>query len=73
MQGISLVLPEKISSLLEVWQSQEAKESLKPTWRSIPNCIMWILWLERNKHALIGRSYRFLREKNKCIKNLYLL
>lgn len=33
--GISLVLPEKISGLLEVWKSQEVTKSLKPIWRTI--------------------------------------
>ncbi|KAF3666858.1 hypothetical protein FXO37_10334 [Capsicum annuum] len=35
IMGISLVLPEKISGLLEVWKSQEVTKSLKPIWRTI--------------------------------------
>lgn len=51
IMGISFVLTEKISSLLEVRESQKVKKGLKSIQRDIPNSIMW---------CMTGRSYRFL-------------
>lgn len=57
--GISLVIPQKICNLLEIWQSQGVKGSLKQIWRTIPICIFE------------GKRLQIPRVKNECIKKLY--
>lgn len=67
--GISLVIPQKICNLLEIWQSQGVKGSLKQIWRTIPICILWTIWLERNKASLRERGYRFPELKTNALKS----
>lgn len=40
IMGVSLVIPQKISNLLEVWQAQKMKRNLKEIWKTIPVCIL---------------------------------
>lgn len=69
--GISWVMPQTVRSLLEEWQVQNVPRKLKRIWRTIPLCILWSLWLERNNACINGHRNRISRIKNKCIHNLY--
>lgn len=52
---VCLWLYHRINSLLEVWQAQRVKGRAKQIWRTIPICIFWTVWLERNKTCFEGK------------------
>lgn len=70
--GISWAIPNSIRGLLECWQGQRIQKSLQQIWNTIPICIFWILWLERNRACFEGQRDHISRIKNKCLQNLFL-
>ncbi|KAL3323213.1 hypothetical protein AABB24_040366, partial [Solanum stoloniferum] len=69
--GISWIRPQSVKELLDSWQHQRTHKMLKQIWRTIPLCIFWTSWLERNKACFDGQKDHISRVKNKCLHNLF--
>ncbi|KAG5617585.1 hypothetical protein H5410_017409 [Solanum commersonii] len=48
------------------WHAQRVPSRLKQIWKTIPLCISWTIWLERNKALFEGHRDHISRVKNKC-------
>lgn len=70
--GISWTMPQNVRTLLNSWKHQKTHEALKQIWRTIPLCIFWTIWLERNRACFDGQKDHIFRIKNECLHNLFL-
>lgn len=62
-------------SLLECWQNQRVNKRLKQNWKTTPRfplCIMWDIWLQRNKRCFEGQRLHISFVINRCLEDLYL-
>ena len=48
--GIHWVMPRLVTRLLSCWHQWLGKHNSN-IWNLIPGCLMWIVWLERNRHS----------------------
>jgi hypothetical protein len=52
--GVQWVMPRGVVSLLACWQGLFGQHQNSKIWESIPQCLMWCLWCERNARSLEG-------------------
>lgn len=69
--GVKWAIPNSVRSLLESWQGQSVGKRNKKMWMTIPLCIMWTIWLERNKRCFEDQRTQIRTLKNNCLQNLY--
>ena len=48
--GIHWVMPGSMASLLSCWHQWLGKHNSN-IWNLVPGCLMWIVWLEQNRHS----------------------
>ena len=48
--GIHWVMPGSVTGLLSCWYQWLGKHNSN-IWNLIPGCIMWTVWLERNRYS----------------------
>lgn len=57
--------------VLYSWQRQKVgKEKKGKTWKTTHLCIMWNIWLERNRRCFEGKEENIPLLKNRCIQCL---
>ncbi|KAG5590841.1 hypothetical protein H5410_041355 [Solanum commersonii] len=49
------IMPEHTSDLLSCWIKRGGSKSQKRWWRTVPACIWWIIWKERNQRIFEGK------------------
>ena len=53
--GIHWVMPGSVEGLLSCWHQWLGKHNSN-IWNLIPGCIMWIVWLERNRRSFENKE-----------------
>ena len=52
--GVQWVFPESVKEVLFSWRDPFVGKKRKKIWNSIPLCIFWMVWKERNRLAFRG-------------------
>ena len=69
--GVQWVLPERVKEALFCWQGSFVGKKRKKIWKSIPLCIFWTVWKERNMLAFRGGFLAIQSLKNSFVCNLW--
>ncbi|RVX09054.1 hypothetical protein CK203_013954 [Vitis vinifera] len=69
--GVNWVFPEKVKEMLVSWRGPFVGRKRKRIWTSIPLCIFWTVWKERNRLAFRGGSLAIQKLKNSFVCNLW--
>ena len=69
--GIQWVFPETIKDMLFSWRGSFVGKKRKKIWTSIPFCIFWTVWKERNRLAFRGGFLSIQKLKNSFVCNLW--
>ncbi|KAJ9671525.1 hypothetical protein PVL29_025297 [Vitis rotundifolia] len=69
--GAQWVFPERVKEVLDSWRGPFVGKKRKKIWTSIPLCIFWTIWKERNRLAFRGGSIAIQRLKNSFVCNLW--
>lgn len=64
--GINWIMPEHTADLLSCYQKRR-KQKPKIWWRTVPACIWWTIWKERNQRIFEGKESSILKIKWKVI------
>ena len=65
------VFPETVKEVLLSWRSPFVGRKRKKIWYSIPLCIFWMVWKERNRLTFRGGSLDIQKLKNSFVYNLW--
>ena len=52
LSGVQWVFPETVKEVLTSWRGPFVGKKRKKIWKSIPLCIFWTVWKERNRLCL---------------------
>ncbi|KAJ9707979.1 hypothetical protein PVL29_000172 [Vitis rotundifolia] len=69
--GVKWVFPESVKEVLLTWKGPFVGKKRKKVWNSIPLCIFWTVWKERNRLAFRGGSLDIQKFKNSFVCNLW--
>ena len=69
--GVQWVFPEIVKEVLLSWRGPFVGKKRKKIWNSIPLCIFWTVWRERNRLAFRGGFLAIQKLKNSFICNLW--
>ncbi|RVX10222.1 LINE-1 reverse transcriptase-like [Vitis vinifera] len=69
--GVHWVFPETVIEVLLSWRGSFVGKKRKKIWNSIPVCIFWTVWKERNRLAFRGGSLDIQKLKNYFVCNLW--
>ena len=69
--GVQWVFPERVKEALFCWQGSFVGKKRKKIWKSIPLCIFWTVWKERNRLAFRGGFLAIQTLKNSFVCNLW--
>ena len=48
------MMPGRVRELFDSWQGKMGKHPKHMIWRTVPHCLMWCLWRERNMRIFEG-------------------
>ena len=69
--GVQWVFPETVKEVLISWRGSFVGKKRKKIWDSIPLCIFWTVWKERNRLAFRGGVLNIQKLKNFFVCNLW--
>ncbi|KAJ9705958.1 hypothetical protein PVL29_003867 [Vitis rotundifolia] len=69
--GVQWVFPETVKEVLWSWRGSFVGRKRKRIWNSIPLCIFWTVWKERNRLAFRGGHLDIQKLKNSFVCNLW--
>ena len=69
--GIQWVFPETVKDMLFSWRGSFVGKKRKKVWTSIPLCIFWTVWKERNRLAFRGGFLSIQKLKNSFVCNMW--
>ena len=69
--GANWVFPKTVKEMLLSWRDPFVGKKRKKIWNSIPLCIFWTIWKERNILAFRGGSLAIQKLKNSFVCNLW--
>ncbi|KAJ9709030.1 hypothetical protein PVL29_000829 [Vitis rotundifolia] len=69
--GVHWAFPEKVKEVLWSWRGSFVGRKRKRIWNSIPLCIFWTVWKERNRLAFRGGHLDTQKLKNSFVCNLW--
>ena len=49
--GVSWVMPCQVRGLIECWPRGLIRHQYSLIWKTLPHCLMWCLWRERNMRS----------------------
>ncbi|WMV15667.1 hypothetical protein MTR67_009052 [Solanum verrucosum] len=52
--GLTWAMPGSLRETFVCWSSWKVGKSIKKIWSLVPACILWCLWIERNKRCFDG-------------------
>ena len=67
--GIHCVMPGLVVGLLSCWHQWFGKHNSN-IWNLVPGCLMWIVWLERNRHSFEDNEKTLDELKVLCQRSL---
>ncbi|WMV26638.1 hypothetical protein MTR67_020023 [Solanum verrucosum] len=56
LASLNWIMPEHIADLLSCWVRRGGSKSQRRWWRTVPACIWWIIWKERNQRIFVGKE-----------------
>ena len=68
---VKWVFPETVKEVLISWKGSFVGKKRKKVWDSIPLCIFWMVWKERNRLAFKGGVLNIQKLKNFFVCNLW--
>lgn len=71
VMGVKWVMPGTTKELLSSWTGIGSRQTEGHWWKTIPICIWWTLWKERNSRYFEGENINLQRIKMNCISLLY--
>ncbi|WMV52845.1 hypothetical protein MTR67_046230 [Solanum verrucosum] len=69
--GVSWVMPKSTKELLNCWKGIGSRGASEDWWRSIPACVWWTLWKERNSRFFEGKGIKSQKIRIQCVSLLY--
>ncbi|RVW22247.1 LINE-1 reverse transcriptase-like [Vitis vinifera] len=69
--GVQWVFPESVIEVLLSWRGSFVGKKRKKIWKSIPLCIFWTVWKERNRIVFRGGSLDIQKFKYYFVCNLW--
>ncbi|KAG5605085.1 hypothetical protein H5410_026577 [Solanum commersonii] len=69
--GVSWVMPKSAMDLLYCWKGIGSRGTSEDRWRSIPACVWWTLWKERNSRCFEGKGINSQKIRIQCFSLLY--
>ena len=69
--GVQWVFLESVKEMLFSWRGPFVGKKRKKIWNSIPLCIFWTVWKERNRLAFRRGSLAIQKLKNSFVCNLW--
>lgn len=66
-RGIRWTMPSKIVDTLSSWEEAGKGAINRSYWRTIPSCMWWTIWKERNARCFEDRSRTVRKIKTDCI------
>ncbi|WJZ87793.1 hypothetical protein VitviT2T_007145 [Vitis vinifera] len=69
--GVQWVFSESVIEVLHGWRGSFVGKKRKKIWNSIPLCIFWTVWKERNRIVFRGGSLDIQKFKNSFVCNLW--
>ena len=69
--GLSWVFPKTIKEALVSWKGSFVGKKGSRIWKSVPLCIFWTVWKERNRIAFTNGSLAVQRLKHSFVSNLW--
>ena len=67
---VKWVFPKTVKEVLTSWKGPFVGKKRKKVWKSIPLCIFWTVWKERNRLAFRGGVLNIQKLKNFFVCNL---
>ncbi|RVW45036.1 putative ribonuclease H protein [Vitis vinifera] len=71
LSGVQWVFPETVKEVLTSWRGPFVGKKRKKIWKSIPLCIFWTVWKERNRLAFRGGELNIQKLKNSFVCSLW--
>ena len=68
--GIQRVMPGSVERLVYCWSYWLGKFNLD-IWNMIPNCLMWIVWMERTRRSFEDTEKSLVQLQTLCQKTLF--
>ena len=65
------MFPEKVKEALFCWRDPFVGKKRKKIWKTIPLCIFWTVWKERNRLAFRGGLLAIQTLKNSFVCSLW--
>jgi len=69
--GVKWVMPSTTKELLNSWKGIGNRGRNEHWWRTIPACIWWTLWKERNLRSFEGQKSNLQKIRMNCISLLF--
>ncbi|KAG5615342.1 hypothetical protein H5410_015166 [Solanum commersonii] len=69
--GVKWVMPSTTKELLNSWKGIGNRGRNEHWWRTIPACIWWTLWKERNLRSFEGQKTNLQKIRMNCISLLF--
>ena len=58
--GLQWVMPIDVRDLLACWWAGRGRSKIKELWNSVPHCVFWCIWWERNSRSFEGNERNLL-------------
>ncbi|RVW82144.1 hypothetical protein CK203_052488 [Vitis vinifera] len=71
LSGVQWVFSETVKEVLTSWRGPFVGKKRKKIWKSIPLCIFWTVWKERNRLAFRGGVLDIQKLKNSFVCSLW--
>ena len=68
--GIQWVMPGSMESLVSCWSFWLGKFSSN-IWNMVPGCLMWVVWMERNRHSFEAKEKSNVQLQAICHSTLF--
>ena len=68
--GIQWVIPGSVESLVNCWSYWLGKFN-SDIWNMVPDCLMWIIWTERNRRSFEDTEKFLVQLQAECQKTLF--
>ena len=68
--GVHWVMPRTTAGLLSCWHQWLGKHNSN-IWNLIPGCLLWIVWLERNRRSFENMEKTLVELKILCKRSLF--
>ncbi|KAI8026313.1 hypothetical protein LOK49_LG02G00101 [Camellia lanceoleosa] len=69
--GIPWVQPKGVVDMLWSWRGARVGRSRRRVWLLVPSCLLWLVWLERNRRIFQGLQRSVLWLEDRFLVTLY--